>query len=33
LHHRDFDTAATAENFVCRFHVPHLCLNGIVATR
>src|SRR5438094_10175341 len=22
LHHRHFDTAATTENLVCRFHVP-----------
>src|SRR5437870_5485105 len=27
LHHRHFDTAATTENLVCRFHVPHLCQN------
>ena len=32
LHHRNFDTAPTAQNLVCRFHVPHLCLIEIAAT-
>src|SRR5205823_11443117 len=32
LHYRDFDTATTAENFVCWFHISYLGWNGTAAT-